>query len=117
MGLCKACKRKGVENVVVSNGYICEKPLLELLPVIDAMNIDLKAFTEEFYRKVRGDLETVKTSIMLVAKACHVEVTTLVISGENDTEEEMERLSSWLASVSRKFHCTYQDSSKIPNAG
>lgn len=96
----KLAKEKGLKNVVVSNGYICEKPLLELLPVIDAMNIDLKAFTEEFYRKVRGDLETVKTSIMLVAKACHVEVTTLVISGENDTEEEMERLSSWLASVS-----------------
>jgi pyruvate formate lyase activating enzyme len=63
------------------------------------MNIDLKAFTEKFYHKMRGDLETVKTSISLASKECHVEVTTLVIPGENDTEEEMEQLSSWLATV------------------
>jgi len=92
-------REKELKNVVVTNGYICSEPLLELLPFIDAMNIDLKAFTDKFYRKMRGDLETVKTTITLAAEQCHVEVTTLVIPGENDSEEEMEQLSSWLASV------------------
>ncbi len=93
----------GLINVVVTNGYICSEPLTELLPVIDAMNIDLKAFTERFYHKMRGDLETVKNSISLASKVCHVEVTTLVIPGENDTDEEMEQLSSWLASVNPRI--------------
>lgn len=92
-------KEKGLKNVIVSNGYICEEPLKELLPVIDAFNIDLKGFTEEFYHKLWGDLATVKRSIELAAKKCHVEVTTLIIPGENDSEEEMEALSSWLASI------------------
>ena len=93
-------KQAGLKNVVVSNGYINEEPLKDLLPFIDAFNIDLKGFTKEFYYKLRGDLETVKRSIELAAKACHVEVTTLIVPGENDREEEMEALSDWLASVS-----------------
>lgn len=92
-------KEKGLKNVVVTNGYICEEPLKELLPVIDAFNIDLKGFTEEYYHKLRGDLATVKQSIELASKQCHVEVTTLIVPGENDTEEEMQELSGWLASV------------------
>ncbi len=92
-------KQSGLKNVVVSNGYICEEPLKELLPVIDAFNIDLKGFTEEFYHKLRGDLATVKRTITLAAASSHVEVTTLIIPGENDTEEEMEALSGWLASI------------------
>ena len=97
---CAALAREdGLKNVVVTNGYICSEPLVQLLPYLDAMNIDLKAFTEEFYHKMRGDLETVKNSIALAAKECHVEVTTLIIPGENDSEDEMEKLSSWLASI------------------
>lgn len=92
-------KKKGLKNVVVTNGYICEKPLLELLPFIDAFNIDLKCFTEDFYHKLRGDLATVKRSIVLASAKSHVEVTNLIIPGENDSEEEMEALSSWIASV------------------
>ncbi len=95
-----AVKRQGLKNIVVTNGYISEEPLLELLPYIDAFNIDLKGFTEEFYHKLRGDLATVKRSIELAAKVCHVEVTTLIIPGENDGEEEMKELSGWLASLS-----------------
>ena len=86
-------------NVAVTNGYICEEPLLTLLPLLDALNIDLKGFTQRFYSMVGGDLETVKTSIAIAAAQCHVEVTTLIIPGENDSEDEMEALSSWLASV------------------
>lgn len=63
------------------------------------MNIDLKSFSEEFYKKIRGNLETVKRTISLAAKQCHVEVTNLIIPGENDGEDEMKKLSSWLASI------------------
>jgi pyruvate formate lyase activating enzyme len=93
-------KEKELKNVVVTNGYICEEPLKELLPFIDAFNIDLKGFTQEYYHKLRGDLATVKRSIEVAAVECHVEVTTLIVPGENDSEEEMEALSAWLAGVS-----------------
>ena len=92
-------KNHGLKNVVVSNGYICEKPIRELLPYIDAFNIDLKGFTDSFYTMLGGDLKTVKRSIQLVAEACHLEVTTLIIPGENDSVGEMDELSMWLASI------------------
>jgi pyruvate formate lyase activating enzyme len=95
-----AAKKEGLNNVVVTNGYICEEPLRELLPYIDAFNIDLKGFTEEFYHKLRGDLATVMRTIELAVGTCHVEVTTLIIPGENDSEEEMTQLSGWLAGLS-----------------
>jgi pyruvate formate lyase activating enzyme len=94
-------KSRGLKNVLVTNGCICHDPLVRLLPYIDAMNIDLKAFTEEFYKKMGGDLETVKHTIETASRSCHVEVTTLVIPGENDSEEEMSSLAGWLASVNR----------------
>ena len=92
-------KQQGLKNIVVTNGYLCEEPLRELLGIVDAFNIDLKGFTEEYYHKLRGDLETVKNTIELAAQATHVEVTTLIVPGENDSEEEMERLSSWIAQI------------------
>jgi pyruvate formate lyase activating enzyme len=95
----KLAHEHGVLNAVVTNGYICDEPLAKLLPHIDAMNIDLEAFSERFYRSIGGDLETVKNTIALSVQHCHVEVTTLVIPGENDSEEEMHALSAWLASV------------------
>ncbi len=88
-------------NVLVTNGYVNEAPLVELLRHTDAMNIDLKGFTEGFYRMIGGSLETVKRTIALAAQYCHVEVTTLVIPGENDSIAEMERQSEWLASVDK----------------
>lgn len=95
----REARKHGLKNAVVTNGYICGEPLEELLPCIDAFNIDLKGFTEEFYHKLRGDLATVKHTISLAARQCHVEVTTLIIPGENDSEEEMMELSGWLAGV------------------
>lgn len=95
----RLAKEQGLKNVVVTNGMISEQPLKELLPCIDAMNIDLKGFTERFYKSIHGDLETVKQTIRLADKSCHVEVTTLIIPNENDSDEEMDALSSWLASV------------------
>ena len=63
------------------------------------MNIDLKGFTEAYYRKLGGDLETVKRFIRRSAEACHVELTTLIVPGENDLEKEMEAEARWIASV------------------
>ena len=90
----------GLCNVLVTNGTIAEGPWRALLGLLDAVNIDLKGFTEGWYRRLGGDLEMVKRSISLAASACHVEVTTLIVPGENDSEEEMRALSGWLASLS-----------------
>ncbi len=89
----------GLYNVLVTNGMICEAPLLKILPLIDAMNIDLKGFTQRFYDFVGGDLEAVKTAIRLSAEKCHVEVTTLIIPDLNDSETEMDLEAQWLASL------------------
>lgn len=90
----------GMLNVLVTNGTVAEGPWRDLLPLIDAVNIDLKGFTEGWYRKLGGDLETVKRSIILAAQATHVEATTLIVPGENDREAEMRSLSAWLSQVS-----------------
>lgn len=89
----------GVKTVLVTNGMICSEPLQKLLPYIDAMNIDLKGFSQNFYKKILGDFETVKETITASAKACNVELTTLIIPGENDSEDDMERESEWIASI------------------
>ncbi|MCL1878617.1 MAG: AmmeMemoRadiSam system radical SAM enzyme [Defluviitaleaceae bacterium] len=86
----------GMKNVVVTNGFINPEPLEKLLPYIDAMNIDLKAFTTEFYKKIGGDLDIVKNTIARAQKSCHVEITTLLIPGENDND--IEPIAKWLAS-------------------
>ncbi|MDE7053842.1 MAG: AmmeMemoRadiSam system radical SAM enzyme, partial [Oscillospiraceae bacterium] len=91
---------QGMVNVLVTNGSVEEEPWRALLPLIDAANIDLKGFTPAWYRRLGGDLETVKRSIALAAERCHVEVTTLLIPGENDSEEEIRELARWLAAVS-----------------
>ena len=90
----------GLKNVLVTNGYVNEEPLRALLPLIDAMNIDLKAFTEDFYRTLHGHIEPVKRTISIAAEACHVEVTTLIVPGRNDSAEEMRDLSEWLSGIS-----------------
>jgi len=96
-------KKRGLKTVVVTNGYINEDPLRDLMPVIDAMNIDLKSFTEAFYKRCGGSLEEVKRSIRIASESAHVEVTTLIIPGENDSEEEMHNLASWLAGVDEEI--------------
>ena len=92
-------KKAGLANVLVTNGTIEKAPWQALLELLDAVNIDLKGFTGGWYRALGGDLETVKRSIALAAGRCHLEVTTLVVPGENDSEGEMDALARWLASV------------------
>ena len=97
---CVLLHRAGLKTVLVTNGYLCEEPLRELLPLVDAMNIDLKGFTQEYYEWLGGSLEPVKRSIALAAEQCHVEVTTLIVPGRNDAEDEMKAEAAWLASLS-----------------
>lgn len=93
-------KQNGMKTVVVTNGSVELEILEEILPYIDAMNIDLKGFTEDYYRKLGGNLNTVKAFIERAAKDCHVELTTLIVPGENDSKEEMEQEAAWIASLS-----------------
>lgn len=93
---CAALARKaGLVNVLVTNGTVEPEPWQELLPLIDAVNIDLKGFTEDWYRRLGGDLSAVMRSIELAARACHLEVTTLLVPGCNDGEHEMRELTAW----------------------
>ncbi len=93
-------RQAGLVNVLVTNGTASLPVLEELLPLVDAMNVDLKGFTDRYYSQVLGgSLEMVKAFIARAVKACHVELTTLVVPGENDTEEEMRALSGWVAEL------------------
>ena len=99
----KLLKANGLKTVLVTNGYINEEPMAELLPLIDAMNIDLKAFTESYYETLKGHLEPVKRTIALCAPRCHVEITTLIVPGLNDSEPEMRAQSAWLSGISNEI--------------
>lgn len=91
---------EGLKNILVSNGLIKEKPLRELLPFLDAANIDLKAFNNKFYQQnCQGELEPVKKTIKILAQNIHLEVTTLIITDLNDDLDELEKLFQWLAEI------------------
>lgn len=93
----KLVKAYGMKNVLVTNGTASMEVLEEILPFIDAMNIDLKGFQEEYYRKLGGSLQTVQEFIIRAAQACHVELTTLIVPGENDTVSEIKAEALWIA--------------------
>lgn len=92
---------RGLKNVLVSAGCVSSEVVAAVAPLIDAANIDLKSFRAETYRMLGGDLATVKATIELLAatSTCHLEVTTLIVPGVNDTREEMDDLAAWLASI------------------
>lgn len=92
-------REAGLKNILITNGYCNEKPWKELLPYMDAVNIDVKGFTQDFYDKVGGELEVVMRNAESAAEECHLEITCLIIPGENDEPEEMEGLSKWIASM------------------
>jgi len=95
----KLAKTQDLKTVLVTNGTLSEKYLDELLAVTDALNIDLKGFTQGIYSILSGDLDCVKTTIAKASKITHVEVTTLIIPGVNDAERQMEDEARWLASL------------------
>ena len=92
--------KRGMKTVLVSNGNVSREVAEEVIPHIDAMNIDLKGFTDAYYRDVlKGDRKMVMDFIEMAAGKSHVEVTTLVVPGYNDTEVEIKELSKWLSSL------------------
>ena len=93
-------KEKGMKNAMVTNGTAELHVLDELLPYIDAMNIDLKGFTDRYYEEVlSGNRKMVMDFIEKAAKHCHVELTCLIVPGENDTDEEMREICGWIAGI------------------
>ncbi len=94
-------RASGLKSVLVTNGTVAPAALKKILPLIDAMNIDLKGFSQEIYTQLGGDFETVRRTIELAAKACHVEVTTLIVPMMNDSPEDMNSEAAWLASISK----------------
>lgn len=99
----KLAHEKGLKNVLVTNGSIQEEPLQRLLPYIDAMNIDVKAFSSDYYQRVcRGELEPVLRAVERACRSCHIELTTLLVPGMNDSDEELEALVDWVASLGKE---------------
>ncbi|MCX7910543.1 MAG: AmmeMemoRadiSam system radical SAM enzyme [Endomicrobia bacterium] len=101
----KIFNKEGYKNVLVTNGYINKEPLLELIPYIDAANIDLKSFNENFYKEICGAklkfvLETIE--IFLRHKK-HIELTTLVITQANDSIEEITQIVNYVSSLSSEI--------------
>ncbi len=94
----KRAHQQGLYTVYVTNGYINEEPLRELAPFLDAMNIDVKGFTDSFYENVcKAKLEPVlKTCELAKHLGIHIEITYLVIPGKNDTFEEIKQFCSWV---------------------
>lgn len=120
----KLARKQGIKNTMVSNGYINEGPLKELCRVMDGANIDLKAFTNEFYQKVcKGKLEPVLNTLkILKQEGVWVEVTNLIVPGLNDDFEKIEEMCKWVSeNLGRdvpihfsRFHPDYKMSDKEP---
>ncbi len=96
-------KSRGLSNVLVTNGYICSEPLHDLLPFLDALNIDVKAWDDDFYKRmVSGRIEPVlRTVEEAYSSGTWVEVTYLVIPGENDSDEDIRGVARWLSGISK----------------
>ncbi|MEM2896100.1 MAG: AmmeMemoRadiSam system radical SAM enzyme [Candidatus Bathyarchaeia archaeon] len=103
--IAKLAKREKIKNVFVTNGYITEEALLEIKPYLDAANIDLKGFNEEFYRKNCGArLEPVLDSIKLhKSLGIWIEITTLIIPTLNDSDEELRKIAEFIRSVGEEI--------------
>ncbi len=118
---------QGMVNVIVTNGTADLPVLAELAPYIDAMNIDLKGFTDHYYNEVLGgDRSMTMAFIEEAVKNCHVELTTLIVPGENDSEDEMRRMTEWIAGLTNgdeiplhisrffpRFHMTDRDATEV----
>ena len=118
---CVRVRERELKNVIVTNGYVNPEPLRELLPYVDAMNIDIKSFRESFYKTMGGKLSDVKKTVESAARHCHVELTSLIIPGENDNLEEMENEAKWIAGINdeiplhlSRFFPNYRMTDKAP---
>jgi len=120
----KLAKQKGLKTVMISGGYINPEPLENLLPWLDGVKIDLKAFDNEFYRELtNGRLQPVLDTIKTIdQEGTHLEIVYLLIPGENDSDQEIKKMAKWLRDnvgqdailhLSR-FHPTYKMTNKPP---
>ena len=95
----RACRERGVKSVAVTAGYVCPEPRAEIYQWMDAANVDLKGFTDAFYHKLcSGHLQPVLETLEYLVKetSVWVETTTLLIPGENDSDEELEQMTQWV---------------------
>jgi pyruvate formate lyase activating enzyme len=95
----QACRERGIKSVAVTAGYMCDEPRAEFYRYMDAANVDLKAFTERFYHQVTNShLQPVLETLVYLGRETNVwfEITTLLIPGENDSEQELEALTQWV---------------------
>ena len=98
----KLARDSGLKNVLVTNGFINPEPLKKILPFIDAMNIDVKGFSDSYYNETCvGELHPVLRTVETASAYCHVEITTLLVTGLNDSKEEIARLADWLAGINK----------------
>jgi len=96
----RAVREHGYKNVLVTNGFLNREPLLQLLPLIDAFNIDVKSFRDDFYRKICGGrLKEVQRYVEVAAAGAHVELTYLVVPALNDSEQEIRDFVQWVAAL------------------
>ena len=95
----KLVREYGMKNIIVTNGCVSSLVLDEILPYTDAMNIDCKCFTEGHYSSLGGDFNSVIKTIERCAECCHVEITTLIVPGFNDSVREIREMSAWLSSL------------------
>jgi len=123
LDVARLAKEKDLKNVFVTNGFQTPEAVEAMRGLIDAANVDLKSFSDEFYRKVcHGKLQPVLDTIRgMYAAGIHVEVTTLIVTAQNDSEEELEQIANFLVSISRdipwhisRFHPDYQVVDTIP---
>jgi len=125
MDIAKLAREQGVKNIYVSNGYMSPETCIGLEKYLDAINIDLKSFSDKFYLKTcGGHLQSVLDNIRRLHKAgVWVEITTLVIPGENDSDEELKQIAEFIVSVSpdmpwhlSAFHADYKMNTHEPTA-
>jgi len=96
----QACRARGIKSVAVTAGYMCSEPRAEFYRYMDAANVDLKAFTERFYYKICGGaLAPVLETLEYLKSETNVwfEITTLLIPGENDSDDELALMTQWIA--------------------
>ncbi|WP_022849915.1 AmmeMemoRadiSam system radical SAM enzyme [Limisalsivibrio acetivorans] len=97
-------REAGLKNIIVSNGFINEEPMRELAPLIDAANIDLKGYTEDFYKGISGRLEDVKRTIRILHSCgVHLELTNLVIPGLNDDMATFTQMIDFIAGIDKRI--------------
>lgn len=96
----KLVHKRGMKTLLVSNGCVNDEIACEVLPFIDAANIDLKCFTKEGYRSfLKGDIELTENFITKAAGHIHLELTTLIVPGFNDSENDMKKEACWIADL------------------